>query len=374
MENSLPTTPKHTYRKVRILSLIVLTAMGIMAFNIISQHKDIKRQVDISIMEEEKPKKLISLNTYISTDANFENAYILGDKGNLYVLCCDSENYYAELWHPEFWKGIKVVDLCAGDKTDSYAMALDEKGSVYIWGKECLSKGSELEKRNDWQIQRMENIPEVAQIFSGYDQFVLVTKEGTVYSFHPKDSGNPGMDNMEMIDVKSPVLGMASLKEELLILDCDHVLWSIENGTKKIVKENVKTIVQGGKGFVVQMMDDGNTVYVYNIYLLQKGYETVTFADKYEVSKVTFESEISFLAVSSKTAVVCVGEENFYRWGRKQRVNLVTKLGCFVTLSDKVYDQPIEVDIKGAQYYMLIGKDIVYVDEQKRMFALIQHF
>lgn len=158
-----------TKRKVSILLLTVLAAMGIMAFSIISQHREIKKQVDISIMEEEKPKKVISLNTYISTDTNFENAYILGDKGTLYVLCCDSENYYAQLWHPEFWKGIKVVDLCAGNKTDSYVLALDEKGTVYIWDKEYRSKELGWEKKDDWHIQRMENIPEVAQIFSGYD-------------------------------------------------------------------------------------------------------------------------------------------------------------------------------------------------------------
>ena len=179
---------------------------------------------------------------------------------------------------------------------------------------------------------------------------------------------------MEMIDVKGPVLGMASLKGELLILDRDHDLWSIENGTKKIVQEDVKTIMQGGKGFVVQRMNEENTVYVNNIYLLQKGYETVTFADTYEVSTVTFEKEISLLAVSGQTAVACVGGEDFYRWGRKQRVNLVTKLGYFVSLSDKVYEHPIEVDIKGAQYFMLIGKDVVYIDKENRVFALIQHF
>lgn len=358
-------------RRVSIISLILLTAIGILIISTIPKNREVKRPIDISIMEEEKPQKVISLNRYITTDANPENAYILGDKGNIYVLCCDSENYYAELWHPEFWEGIKVVDLCAGNKTDSYALALDEEGNVYIWDKEYQSKEEAWEKKDDWHIQRMENIPKTAEIFSGYNQFVLVTKEGEAYRFNPMENSNL---ELETIGVENPVLGMGSLDEELFIMDCNHVLWSIENGTKKIVKENVKAIMQGGKGFVIQLMDDENTVYVYNIYLLQDGYETVTFAGKYEVSKVTFEDEIFLLAVSSQTAVVCLGEEKFYRWGRMPRRYSMGKLGYSESLNDKVYEQPVEVDMKGAWYYMLIGKDIVYIDEQNRMFALIQNF
>lgn len=87
--------------------------------------------------------------------------------------------------------------------------------------------------------------------------------------------------------------------------------------------------------------------------------------------KLQFEREISLFEVSSQTVVVCVDEENFYRWGRKQRVNLVKKLGYFVSLSDKVYEQPIE-DIKGDRYYMLIGKDVVYI--QNEVLVVIQSF
>lgn len=353
-----------------IIAMLLRVALCILIILIIPRNSEIKEEVDISVMGEEMPKEVISLNPYIPTDEVTEIVYILGDKGNIYELYSDSKGYHAKPWHPEFWAGIKIVDLCAGERLgpNAYVLALDEAGNVYIWNKEYESKGLEWGKKTDWHIQRMENIPEVAEIYAGYYQFALVTREGSVYSWNPIDNANPGIDNMEMIDLESPVLSIVSLKEELLILDRNHVLWCIENGVKKVVWENVKNIMQSGKGFVVQMMNDENTVYVYNSEFLQKGYETLTLADKYEVSKISFESGISLVSVSSKTAVACVDEEKLYKWGKKE-----DGLKNVAVPGMMVYERPVEVNVKGTRYYTLIGKDAVYIDEQDRMFVVIPY-
>lgn len=352
-------------KECSVIVMLLRFILCILIILFIPRNSEIKKEVDISIMGEEIPTKIVSLNLNLSTRENPEIAYILGDRGNIYVLCCDLGNYYVELWHPEFWKNIKVIDL---ESTYLYIMALDEEGNVYIWDKEYDSKELVWDKKSDWYIQWMANIPEVAEIFAGYYQFVLVTKAGEIYSWNPADNKKLGMDSMEMIEIESAILNIVSLKEELLILDQNNILWSIENGTLTVLAKNVKEIVQSGKGFVVQIMDNKNVVYVYNSYLLQKGYETVTFANKYKVSKVTFESEISLVAVSNKTAVVRSDKEKIYKWGNKESGHKNISVPGLI-----VYRRPVKVNVKGTKYYMLIGKDSVYVDNQNRMFVVIPY-
>lgn len=62
-----------------------------------------KELIDTSIMGEEVPVKIVTLNAYMTSSENYEVAYLLGDRGNLYVLCYDTEKFYVDLWHPEFW-------------------------------------------------------------------------------------------------------------------------------------------------------------------------------------------------------------------------------------------------------------------------------
>lgn len=367
----------------KLILVLVLIVLVICIRILITTRKDeVRREVDTSIMGDEIPVKVISLNSCIHTNVNAEIAYILGDKGNIYVLCCDSKDYYVELWHPEFWADIEVDDLCAEGKKYSYALALDREGNVYVWDKEYLVKntefseyqknGLEWDKQEDWGIQRLEGIPKISGIFAAYSRFVLVTEQGDAYIWNPEDTTNPKLEDMELVEMESEILRAASLKDELLVLDSNNVLWSIENGTKKFLKENVKNIITGGKGFVLQMMNARNEVYVCNVYRLQLEQEKTQYADKYEVSEMTFEGNILSLSVSGETAVVYVDNGKSYRWGRKPRAFISTKWLSMYTLCDKVYEQPVEVDLKEAEYYMLIGPDIVYVDNHNRMYVLLQ--
>lgn len=369
-------------KKIRVIIILILTVICILIIIINSRDVEIKKEVDISAMGEEIPIKVISLNSNIHTYESHEIAYILGDRGNLYVLRRNSDNYYVERWHMEFWENIRVVDLCAEGKNDTYALALDREGNVYIWDKEYLVKEKKQneywqtvnvwDKKENWQIRQLEGIPKMSEIFATYSGFVFVTQEGEVYGWSPTDITNLNTDNMELIETEGEILNVVSMKDELLILDRNNVMWSIENGTKKVIKESVKNIIQGGKGFALQMMNAENEVYVCNIYLLQQGHDKMSFEDKYEVSKMLFEGNVSSFSVSDKTAVVHVDEEKYYRWGRRARAYIMTKLGYIATLNDEVYEHPVEVDLHGAKYYMLIGKDIVYVDDWGRLFVLIQ--
>lgn len=329
-----------------------------------------KELIDTSIMGEEVPVKIITLNSYMTSNENYEIAYLLGDKGNLYVLCYDLEKFYVDLWHPEFWKDIEVVDICA-ERPWLYAAALDKDGNVYVWEKEYLlgESGTEIEtnKRENWEIQQVENIPIVTEIYATYDQFSIVTEEGNLYIWSPKDNVNPDMDDMEMIDMETPIINIAASEETVFILDEKHVLWRIENGAKELLQENVKNIMQGGKGFVFQMIDAENEVNVYNIHLLQKGYETTVFADKYEVAKIVFEDKISSISVNKAVAVVRTDKQDFYQWGKKEN----PQYWYMEIPAESVHAEPVKIDLADAKYYMIIGENIVYIDERNEVFILL---
>ena len=52
-----------------------------------------EEMIDTSVMGEEVPIKIVTLNSSVTFHVNYEIAYILGDKGNLYVLCYDAEKF-----------------------------------------------------------------------------------------------------------------------------------------------------------------------------------------------------------------------------------------------------------------------------------------
>lgn len=329
-----------------------------------------EEMIDSSIMGEEVPIKIVTLNSSVSFHVNYEMAYILGDKGNLYVLCCDSEKLYVDVWHPEFWKDIEIVDICA-ERPWSHAVALDKEGNVYVWEKEYLIKkegdtGIEINKRENWEIQKMENIPKVKEIYAIYGRFVIVTEEN-VCMWAAKEHANPNMEDMERIDIETPIVNVAASKEAVYILDEEHVLWSLQNGNKKVLQENVKYIMQGGKGFVFQLLDAEKEVYVCDIELLSRGHETVALADGHEAAKIVFEDKISSIAVNGSVAIVCTDKQEYYRWGQKQSPhNRYTYVP-----SISLYTEPVKIDLVDVKYYMLIGRKIICVDSQNRMFFWI---
>lgn len=370
------THAKAKFNVILILIMIVICILGLWLVIARPQpYKPRKEPVDTSAMGEEVPVKIITLNKYTTSSVNYEVAYLLGDKGNLYVLCYDTEKYYVELWHPEFWKDIEVVDICA-ERPWLYASALDKEGNVYIWKKEYLLGEGETEeeietktnKRENWKIQQLKNIPKATKIYATHDQFAIVTDEENVCMWSPKENDNPGMDDMEIIDMETPMLNIAAAGEEVFILDENHVLWSMENGTKTFLKENVKSIVQGYKGLAIQMMDSENEVYIYNIDFLQKyKYESVTFADKYEVNKIVFPDNVSSMSLNGSVGVVCTDKQELYRWGWEQR----TKYAHVTTTSIDLYDEPVNINLTDVKCFMVIGKNFIYIDEENEMFVWI---
>lgn len=354
---------------VRIKRALSVSLIGIITLlvivNAVSTTKI--KSVDTSNMCGEMPIKIISLNPYIPTNENYEIAYILGDRGNIYVLRCIDDKYDVELWQPRFWDGIKITDLCAGYLM-SYALAIDNEGKIYIWDKEYASgtRTTVESKKEQWSIKCLDGIPKVSDIFATYNQFVIVTESGNVYRWYPKESPCPAIDEMECVDGKLSISKVAAVKEELLILDQNHMLWSMENGTLKCLQKDVCNIVQGYNGFAVQMMN--GEIYVYRIHLLEEGYEETVFADKYEVSKIVFDGNVSSLSASGKAAIVCIDGKSLYRWGRKGKRGWFGVHGG----NEEVYETPIKIDIDMPRYYDLIGKDIIYIDDQNNMFVIIQ--
>lgn len=348
----------------RILSIVLIVAIIILVAEYAAPTTRRKR-IDTSNMRGEAPVKIISLNTYISTKDNYELAYILGGSGNIYVLRCIDGKYDVDLWQPKFWDGIKIADLCANYPT-MYALAMDEDGQLYIWDKEYDFTTDS--KKEQWNISRIDDIPKVTDIFAAYNQFVIVTEDGDVYRWYPKDNPCPVIEEMERLDVEQPILYVAATREELLILDRDHVLWSVENGTSKCLQKDVLNIAQGSvAGFAVQTTN--NEINVYNMLSLERDYEKTTFADRYEVSRIAFEGDISSLAVSSSAAVVCIDGDKLYRWGRKSPKILFGAYPAHI----ETYETPVRINIDIPQYYTLVGHDMIYVDDQNKMFAMIQN-
>ncbi|MDE6387204.1 MAG: hypothetical protein K2L82_05260 [Lachnospiraceae bacterium] len=350
----------------KFLSLaIVVTTVLLIIVNAVPTTKI--KKVDTSNMCDEIPVKLVSLNPYIPTNENFEIAYVLGDKGNIYVLRCIDGKYDVDLWQPEFWDSVEITDLCVGYLM-SYALAIDKNGWIYIWDKEYEvgSRTTIESKKEEWNIKRLDNIPKVSDIFATYNQFVIVTETGNAYRWHPKECQCPDIDEMEHIDVKLPILKVVAIENELLILDQSHVLWSIENGISKCLQKDVCNIVQGYNGFAAQMMN--GEIYVHHIPLLEEGYEKTVFADKYEASKIVFDGSPSLLSVSGKAAVVCMDGDKLYRWGRKGKRAWFGVYGG----NEEVYEAPVKINIDKPRYYTLIGKDMIYIDSQNNLFVMIQ--
>lgn len=362
--------------KRRFILIIIIIILIIFIGISLKPQADVprKEQIDTSMMGEEVPVKIITLNDSMASGENYEIAYLLGDKGNLYVLCHDTEKYYVDLWNPEFWKNIEVVDICA-QRRWTYAAALDKEGNVYVWKKEYLSSESgEAEtatvKRENWEIQKLGNIPKVNEIYATHDQFVIVTEEENVCMWSPEDNVNPDMSDMEMIETETPIINVAASEEAVFILDENHTLWSMENGTKNFLKDNVKSIVQGYKGLVIQMMGSENEIYIHNIDLLRKRDGTVKFADKYEATKIVFEDKISSISVNGYGAVVCTDKQEFYRWGEKE--NHVNRYwwGSVHVPGILTYAEPLKIDLEDAKYYAVIGYSVVYINGRNEMFVL----
>ncbi|MCM1388498.1 MAG: hypothetical protein NC231_14305 [Bacillus sp. (in: Bacteria)] len=351
-------------KKRSVLSTLLMIAAGILAvgicgflfvYGIPEPYIPRKEPIDTSAMGEETPLKIVTLNANISdisSDENYEIAYLLGNKGNLYVLCRDAEEYYVTLWHPEFWKDVEVVDICA-ESSCNYAAALDRNGNVYVWEKE--------------KISRLENIPKVTEIYAAYRKFAIVTDEETICMWSPKENANPDMENMEVIDMETPIGNIASAGEDVFILDANHVLWSVESGTKSIVKENVKSIMQGHKGLAIRMMDNENELYIYNIDLFLHHYETVTFADKYEVSRIVLTDNISSISLNANVGVACTDKGEVYRWGWREP----TKYAHVAVPAVTVYEEPVKVDVTDVKYHMVIGKYFIYMNEDDEVFVWI---
>lgn len=343
--------------------IILLIALIIVIAN--AHLKTETKRVDKSVMGDEIPVKIVKF------DAD-SGLYLLSDAGNIYVLCHSDGNYYLELWHPEFWKGIKIVDLCT---STHYAniLALDSEGNIYRWDNEYerdTSTGLRV-KKEDWSIQRIENIPKVSEIFTAYRQIVIVAEDGNAYRYrwYPDENFDLVVEDMGSIEMEAPILNIAATKEELFILDQDHVLWSvgnIVNQSKEYVQKDVHSIMQTGNGFTARMMDD--EIYVHNTLYLEYGYDKVMFADRYEAVKMVFEGKISSMSVSSKTAVVCI-DDKYYRWGKDANTRA---FGGYIP-GILTYDEPFEMDIKNLNFYTVVGQDIIYLDEQNQMFILLQY-
>ena len=325
------------------------------------------KRVDASAMGEEVPVKAVRL----TGDEPF--AYLLSDAGNVYVMCHCDEKYYVELWHPEFWNGIRIVDLY----TSSYytnMLALDQDGNIYMWDSEYERGRSTTSyvKKENWKIQRIENIPKVSKIFTAYRQIVIVTEEGSTYRYrwYPDENINTVVEDMGSIETETPILNIAATKEELFILDEEHVLWSIgntENESKKYVQKDVHSIMQTGPGFTIRMMND--EIYVHNTIYLERGYDKVMLAEQYEAVRIPFEGKISSMSASSKTAVVCIDGDKYYRWGKEANT---AAFGAYIP-GILTYEEPVEMDLKNLNYYAVIGQDIIYLDDQNHMFVLLQH-
>lgn len=365
----------NTQAKRKIIPIMIIIVILIIMICIWEAMKTqvpepIKEQIDTSVMGEEAPEKIITLNPGMTS---YEIAYLLGDKGNLYVLCHDAEKYYVDLWHPEFWKDIEIADICA-ERPRTYAAALDKDGNVYIWKKEYLLSEESgyiengINKKEDWQIQKLENIPKVNEIYAVYNKFVIVTEDKDVCMWSPEDNENPDISDIEMIKMETPVLNIAASDEAVFILDENHALWSMENGTKSFLAENVRSITQGYKGLAIQMMDSENEIYIHNIDILKIGYETVIFADKYETAKVVFEDKISSISANGWIAVACTDKGEFYQWGNKDQPVYKFMGITVITPSMSVYEEPVKIDLTDVEYYMVIGKSIVYIDGQNEMF------
>lgn len=355
-------------RTKRLVSVVIIVAAVLLiAVNAVPTTR--RKRIDTSNMRGEVPVKIISLNGHISTEDNYELAYILGDSGNIYELRCIEGKYDVDLWQPEFWDGIRITDLCMNYPM-MYALAMDEDGQLYIWNKEYGYDPYTAEqiRKEQWNISRIGDIPKVTAIFAAYNQFVIVTESEDVYRWYPKDQPCPDIEEMERLDVEQIILNVAATKEELLILDRDHVLWSVENGTSKCLQEDVLNLVQGSAaGFAVQTTD--NEINVYNMLLLGRDYEKATFADRYEVSRIAFEGDISSLSVSGRAAVVCIDGDKLYRWGRKAPKVLFGAYPAHI----ETYETPVKINIDTPQYYTLVGHDMIYVDDQNNMFAMIQN-
>lgn len=70
-----------------IITIIVVLILCIWVVMKPRVYEPKKESIDTSIMGEEVPVKIITLNSYMTSGVNHEIAYLLGDKGNLYVLC-----------------------------------------------------------------------------------------------------------------------------------------------------------------------------------------------------------------------------------------------------------------------------------------------
>lgn len=101
--------------------------------------------------------------------------------------------------------------------------------------------------------------------------------------------------------------------------------------------------------------------------MLQQGYETVIFADKYEAAKIVFEDRISSISANGWIAVVCTDKQEFYRWGKEKN----PQYRYVAVPSMRVYTEPVKIDLPDAKYYMVIGECIVYIDERNEVFVLI---
>lgn len=348
----------------RICSVMIL--MIALLIVIANAHlKTETKRVEKSVMGDEMPVKIVKFDVG-------SGRYLLSDAGNIYVLCHSDGKYYLELWHPEFWKGIRIVDLCTS-RHYTNILALDSEGNIYRWDNEYEwdeSSGLRV-KKEDWSIQRVENIPKVSEIFTAYRQIVIVAEDGNAYRYrwYPDEDFNLVVEDMGSIEMEAPILNIAATKEELFILDQDHVLWSIgntENGSKKYVQKDVHSIMQTDNGFTVRMMDD--EIYVHNTLYLEYGYDKVMFTDRYEAVKMVFEEKISSMSVSNVTAVVCI-DDKYYRWGKDANIGA---FGGYIP-GILTYDEPVEMDIKNLNFYTVVGQDIIYLDEQNQMFILLQY-
>lgn len=350
-------------KRVRSVMILIIALFIVIA----NTHLKIEtKRVDISAMGDEVPVKVVKLS-----GAGSGSVYLLSNAGNIYSLCYSDEKYYVELWHPEFWNGIRIVDLCTS-RHYTNILALDSEGNIYRWDMEDErdeSTGLSV-KKEDWSIQRVENIPKVREIFTAYRQIVIVAEDGNAYRYrwYPDEDFNLVVEDMGSIEMGSPILNIAATKEELFILDQDHVLWSVgntENESKKYVQKDVHSIVQTGNGFTVRMMDD--EIYVHNTRYLECGYDKVMFADRYEAEKVVFGGKISSMSVSNVTAVVCM-DGKYYRWGKEPNTRA---FGGYI-LGVLTYDEPFEMDLKNLNFYTVVGQDIIYLDEKNQMFILLQ--
>ena len=123
--------------------------------------------------------------------------------GNVYSFGCNDEsalgrktNEEEENFLPEIVEiplATPIVQISAGD---SHSAALDSSGSVFIWGifrdsQGCLGLSTNL-MQHCVEPLKLENLPDIVKISSGYNHVTMLSSDGEAYSVGAAEQGELG--------------------------------------------------------------------------------------------------------------------------------------------------------------------------------------